>query len=177
MLSSTGVASVDGCMRWYVLHTKSRQEKALASTLSAMRIECYLPLSRELRYHGGRKSFVDLPVFPSYLFVFGTKEQAYLADRTKRVARLIEVVDQKRLEWELENIRWALAHDAPLLPHPYLEEGVMVEVRYGPLRGLQGFVRQKKRNNRLVLQVEAFGRAVSLEIEESLLEPIDVLTN
>lgn len=164
--------SVDSTVRWHVMHTKSRQEKALASAVSAMGIEYYLPLVRKVRYYGRRKAFVEVPLFPSYLFLWGTLEQAYLADRTKRVANVIRVVNQHRLRWELENIRLALSKQAALVPHPYLKEGARVEVRSGPFRGLQGVVR-KKNKDRLILQVDAFGRAVSLEIDGSLLEPLD----
>jgi transcription antitermination factor NusG len=164
-------ALAETARRWHVLHTKSRQEKTLASTLEGLQIRHYLPLIRRASYYGRRKLFVDVPLFPNYLFLWGTLDEAYLADRTKRVARVIQVADQAQLQWELENIRCALASDAPLLPHPFLENGVRVEVRAGPLKGLQGVVERRKRD-RLVLQVDAFGQAVSLEIDASLLEAL-----
>ena len=155
---------------WSVLHTKSRQEKALASTLDSMGVKYFLPLTRQARYYGRRKLYVEVPVFPSYLFLWSTMEQAYLADQTKRVVQIIRVENQKKLEWEIDNIRLALCKDACLVPHPFLKRGTRVEVRSGPLRGLQGVVDRQKAKNLLVLQVESFGRAVSLEIDASLLE-------
>jgi transcription termination/antitermination protein NusG len=166
-------AESDPLERWHVLHTKSRQEKALASALSAMGCAYYLPLVERARYFGRRKARVEVPLFPGYLFLWGTFDQAYEADRTKRVAQVITVADQTTLEWEIRNIRLALARKAPLSPHPYLQKGVRVEVRCGPFRGLQGVVESRRGRDRLILQVDAFGRAVSLEIEESLLDRID----
>ena len=59
-------------------------------------------------------------------------------------------------------------------PHPFLKAGVRVEVRSGPLRGLQGFVERRTGINRLILlQIEMPGRAVSLEIDPPLLDPIE----
>jgi hypothetical protein len=46
-------------------------------------------------------------------------------------------------------------------------------VRSGPLRGLQGIIEHRGRVNRLILQVEMLGQAVSLEVEASLLDPIN----
>ena len=157
---------------WFVLHTRSRQEKALADELAARRVEHFLPLVKRPRFYGSRKVVVEEPLFPGYVFLFGEKEQAYLADRTKRVANIIPVTDQRRLEWELKNIRLALEHDAPLDPYPHLTKGVRVEVRSGPFQGLQGVIEDKGKDSRLILQVDVLGRAVSLEIHGALLEPI-----
>jgi transcription antitermination factor NusG len=172
MFGASLVDLADREKRWHVLHTKSRQEKALGLALQAMGIHHYLPLSRRVRFYGHRKAVVEEPVFPSYVFLWGTLDEAYSADRTRRVARLIPVVDQSQIEWELANIRLALARGAHLTPHPYLARGTRVEVRCGPLKGLQGYVTGSKNEDQLVLQVDAFGRGASLEIDRSLLEPI-----
>lgn len=162
----------EGC-RWHVLHTKSRQEKALAETLDAMAIACFLPLARQKRYYGRRKIEVDLPLFPGYLFLYGTLEQAYSADRTKRVAHVIPVVDQARLDDELRQIHLAIAGHGQLDPYPYLTRNVRVQVIAGPLKGLRGVVEDRLKRDRLILQVDVLGQATSLEIDGSLLEPID----
>ena len=158
---------------WFVLHTKSRQEKALAKDLGAMGLSCYLPLSRGTRVYGGRKAVVEKPLFPGYVFLRGTIDEAYEADRTRRVANIIRVPDQKHLEWELRNIRLALECRAPLDPFPHLSRGRRVEVRSGAFRGLQGVIEGRGRDARLVLQVDVLGRAVSMEIDGGLVEPVD----
>jgi len=157
---------------WYVLHTKSRQEKILANELAARKVDHYLPLIKRPRFYGNRKAVVEEPLFPGYVFLFGDLDQAYLADRTKRVANIISVADQRQFEWELKNIRLALTHDVPLDPYPHLTRGVRVEVRSGPFQGLQGVIEDKGKDSRLILQVDVLGRAVSLEIHGALLEPI-----
>ncbi|MEX0745808.1 MAG: transcription termination/antitermination NusG family protein [Phycisphaeraceae bacterium] len=162
-----GVAS-----QWFVVHTRSRQEKALAGALAAMGVVHYLPLASELRYHGRRKVRAELPLFPGYLFLRGQRDDAFAADRTGRVVRVIPVPDQAGLTWELDNIRLALACDAPLQPHAALTRGVRVEVRTGPFRGVQGVVEQRGKRDRLFLQVETLGRAAVLEIDASLLDVI-----
>src|SRR5438046_249331 len=94
-------------LQWHVLLTKSRQEKALAEDLAGLRIRHYLPLIQAVRYHGNRKAKVEVPMFTGYLFLRGTVDDTYLADRTNRVARIIRVVDQEKLDGELSNIRLA----------------------------------------------------------------------
>ncbi len=157
---------------WHVLHTKSRQEKVLSEDLAALSIAHFLPLVRSVRYYGKRKAVVDEPLFPGYIFLRGSIEQAYIADRTRRVAHIIKVADQQLIDWELRNLSMALANTAALMAYPFLKEGVRVEVRSGPFRGLQGVIDGRSKNDRLLLQVNTLGRGVSLEIDGSLLEPI-----
>ena len=137
-----------------------------------MGIAFYLPLVRRVRYYGTRKAVVEEPLFPGYVFLLGSLDQAYAADRTKRVAGIIRVNDQRRLDWELQNLQAVLASPVALDPYPFLKKGARVQVREGPLQGLQGIVDDRS-NNRLVLQVETLGQAVSLEIDAGLLDPLD----
>lgn len=156
--------------RWHVLHTKSRQEKTVAEVLDAAGVRCYLPLLKKIAYHGGRRRAVELPLFSSYVFLWGPLEAAYFAIQTKRVVRTIPVPDQKRFDRELGQIRLALEGGAELDPYPYLQRGRHVRVRSGPFQGLEGLVEERLRQDRLILQVQTLGQATSLEIDASLLE-------
>jgi len=159
--------------RWHVLHTRARQEKALARTLEAAGIEHYLPLRDRVRFRGRRKVTVREPLFASYLFLHGPREATFLATSTKRVAGVIEVPDQHRFVHELAQIRQALTAGAELGPYGYLEVGRRVRVTTGPFKDLEGLVEAWRKTNRLVLQIQALGRAASLEIDAGLLEPVD----
>ena len=157
---------------WYVLHTKSRQEKAVADQLTARQVQHFLPLREHVRLYGKRKAVVAMPLFPSHVFLHGTAEQAYEVDRTKRLVRIIHVDDQRQLEWELQNLRTALESKVTLDPYPYLRKGILAEVKSGPLAGLQGIIEDRPRPDRLLLQIDMLGRALSLEIDGALLEPL-----
>jgi transcription antitermination factor NusG len=165
--------ALPGTARWHVIHTRSRQEKALARTLAAAGVEHYLPLIRHARYCGHRKRITHEPLFASYLFLFGAVDATYLAVATKRVANVIKVADQQRFVRELDQIRLALDNGAELSPYPYLKVGRRARVTAGPFRGIEGLIEEITRPDRLVLQIEALGRATSLEIDAGLLEPVD----
>ena len=170
---STAAPTLPSAGEWFVLHSRPRQEKVLAADLGAMGVSCFLPTLKAVRFYGKRKRSVQLPMFSGYLFLRGTREQAYLADRTKRVAQIIDVPDQERLDSELRQIHMALSMQAPLDPYPFLKEGVAVVVRSGPFQGLEGLVEKRMSETRLILQIETLGQATSLEIDASLLEPIE----
>lgn len=153
---------------WFVLHTKSRQEKKVAADLQAMGIAHYLPLVAYRRRYEKRVATVDLPLFAGYVFLHGTLDNAYEIDRTRRIVQVIRVPNQAQVEWELANIHLALSQQAVLDPYPYLQKGVRVEVRSGPMRGLQGLIEDRTQRDRLILQVEMLGRAMSMEIDGAL---------
>jgi transcription antitermination factor NusG len=157
---------------WFVLHTRSRQEKILSRELAARGVHHYLPLLRQVRYYNGRKAVVEEPLFPSYVFLLGTAEQAFEADRTKRVANIIRVADQSQIDWELRNLQMATEGTIPLDPYPSLTKGRRVEVRSGPFQGLQGIVEDRDRD-RLVLLVNVLGRGVSLDLHGAQVDLLD----
>ena len=54
---------------WFVVYTKPRAEKKVAKWLLDANIEHYLPLRKELRQWKDRKKWVEMTLFPSYVFV------------------------------------------------------------------------------------------------------------
>jgi len=158
---------------WFVMHTKPRQEKALANALSIQNIQFFLPLIKQIRIYGHRRRQIDQPLFSGYLFLKGTKEQTYNAIDTRRVVRVIPVPDQTGLNHDLKQINRALQAEGSLDPYPFLKEGTRVRVKSGPFLGLEGMVDERKRGDRIILIVQTIGQATSLEIDASLLEAIN----
>ncbi|HEX8522075.1 MAG TPA: transcription termination/antitermination NusG family protein [Tepidisphaeraceae bacterium] len=159
--------------QWHLLHTSSRQEKILAETCAAMGVCHFLPLVRKTRYYGKRKATIEVPLFPSYLFLLAPAEDVFQADRTGRVAQIIPVPDQQQLDHELRNLYLALSNSAELDPFPMLKRGVRVEVRSGPFRGLQGVIEDRSRADRLYLKVDMLGTAARMQIDAALLDPLE----
>jgi transcription antitermination factor NusG len=158
---------------WFVLRTRSRQEKILANDLRARGVGFFLPMIRVERMYCNRRVQVELPLFAGYLFLRGSFDDAYFADRTGRVAQIIQVSDQRRLDWELNNLAHVLGINTRVDPYPYLKRGVRVEVRSGPLRGIQGLIEDRTRKHRLILQVDALGQAVSVEVDAAIVEVVE----
>ncbi len=164
----TPVQSVD-TSKWFVLQTKSRQEKVVCDFFKERQIEHLLPLVAKTTYYGRRKIKSELPLFPGYVFVRSALQDAYAADRTNRLVRIIPVFDQAKLEEELRSLTRALRADQRFDRHPHLVAGVPVEVKSGPLQGVRGVVESRLKRDRLVLQVEILGQAISMEVDTDLL--------
>ncbi|MHC4260654.1 MAG: transcription termination/antitermination NusG family protein [Planctomycetota bacterium] len=165
------VVEFDGV--WWVAHTKSRNEKALAQNLIRKDIHYFLPMSWKVRRRAERTIRSLLPLFSGYLFFCGDEKQRVEVLKTNRVANLIEVKDQERLSAELLQIERALRAGAPLLPHKYVRAGQHCRVVAGPLADLQGVVVQTKTVTRLVLQVDMLGQATGVEIDADMIEVLD----
>jgi len=132
--------------QWWVAHTKSRNEKALAHDLMAKDVSYFLPMTWKVRRSSHRTIKSLLPLFTGYLFFCGNEN-----DR----------VDEQ-----------ALRAGAPLVPHKYIEKGQWCRVIAGPLLGLEGIVIQTRGNTRLVLQIDMLGQAASVEIDVDMIEPV-----
>lgn len=158
---------------WMVLHTRARQEKAVARHLAAAGVKHDLPLVERITITRGRKHQAEIPLFTGYVFLKGEKQDAYDAISTKRVASFIEVRDEARLEEELRQIHEAIASGLPIEEFTQLAVGQRARVTKGPLLGTEGVVIEEARRTRLVLHVEILGQGASVEIERDLLELIE----
>ena len=158
---------------WIVLHTKARQEKAVARHLEAAGCEYDLPLVRRVTRTRGRTHESDIPLFSGYVFLKGERQHAYDAMATKRVCKIIEVKDQTALELELQKIHEAIDSGLPVEEFDEAIIGTRQRVTSGPLQGTEGMVIEEARRTRLVLHVEILGRGAAVEIDRALLEPVD----
>jgi transcription antitermination factor NusG len=159
--------------QWWVAHTKSRNEKALAHDLIGRSISYFLPMTWKVRHTRGRKIKSLLPLFAGYLFFCGNEQQRVEVLKTNRVASLINVKDQQQLVTELSAIERALQTGAALQKHKYIKAGQRCRVTAGPLRDIEGVVRQSRTGARLILNVDMLGQAASVEVDSDLIEIIE----
>ncbi len=160
----------DSVGAWFVIRTRTRHEQILSRDLHARGVAHFLPLIKVARTYAGRHAVVEAPLFAGHLFVRGSAEQAKSAVGNRRIAKVVHVSDQNQLDGELRNLHLALNVDTPLHPLPFLSQGVRVEVRGGPLRGLQGVIESTDQRERIILQVQVLGQAVSVEVDPTLVE-------
>ena len=145
--------------KWWVAHTKSRNEKALAHDMVNRDINYFLPMTWNVRRKSRRTIKSLLPLFSGYVFFCGEEEERLEILKTNRIANLIEVTDQQQLIENLVQIERVLRTGESLLPHKYLKKGQKCRIIAGPLLGIQGIIVNIKGQTRLVLQVDILGQA------------------
>ena len=158
---------------WWVAHTKSRNEKALAWQMQHKDISYFLPMHWKVAKKKGRTFRSLLPLFTGYVFFCGNEDDRLEVLRTNRVAGLIAVKDQDHLVRDLLPIETLLQQGASLQPHKYIKAGTKCRVIAGALMGIEGIVARTARQTRLVLQVEMLGQATSVEVESDYIELIE----
>lgn len=158
---------------WWVVYTRSRQEKALARHLVANEIPFYLPLvSKKTLIRGGHVD-VHAPLFANYVFMYGSRDDHYCSLKSNRVSRILPVHEPERLCADLLRLRRLIETEAPVTLESRLSAGRAVRVRSGAFAGAEGTVISRRGKTRLVVEVNFLQQGASIEIDDYLLEPLD----
>jgi transcription antitermination factor NusG len=162
-------------MKWYAVHTRSRHEKQVDLFLSERGVETFLPLVHTLSRRRDRKKYVDIPLFPGYLFVCAEKERLYDVKYTKGVTRIIATglgAPTPIPDKQILDIKSVMETEVQLDPFPYLKKGRMVRVKSGPLKGLEGILVERKGHYKLVIKIDLLQKGAAAEVYISDIEPI-----
>lgn len=161
--------------RWWVAHTRPRNEKALALELRVRGVFHYLPLCVRCTRsrNSGRLSRSIVPVLPSYVFFNGDDSARQSALTTNRIVNTLTVVNQKQLVGELQQIQRVLAVQATVDWEPAIETGQWARVIAGPLQGTEGIVCTRMSRTRLALNVRMLSQSVVVEVAREMVEKID----
>ncbi len=123
------IHSSNGEEVWWCLHTKPRQEKAVARDLRTQGAVYYLPqVLRETRTPKGRKIQSVVPLFISYIFLKGDLNARLAALRAHRLVNVLEVVDQQTLARDLHQIHTMLSSGLPVTTEDTPPVGATVRV-------------------------------------------------
>lgn len=161
-------------LHWYALRTRSRHEKRVQQQLAARGIEPFLPLVERVSQWKDRRQRVAFPLFPGYCFARFALSSRVEVLKTQGVVQIlgnpegpVPVPDA-----EIEAVRRLVESTLPYDPHPYLAEGMRVEVIRGPLRGLQGVLLRKGARARLVIGVTLIHQGASVELDAFDVAPV-----
>ena len=154
-------------IHWYALRTRSRHEKLVRDQLDKQGIEPLLPTVKRLSQWKDRKKEIEVPLFSGYCFVrFSQQEKLPI----QQVAGVVEIVGNGSRpepipEEEIDALRRLMTSVLPYDPHPYLQEGMKVEVVRGPLQGIHGILLRKEKRHRLIIGVQLIRQAAAVEID------------
>jgi len=153
--------------RWWCLHTKPRQEKAVARDLRSLGVSYYLPQVRsEKRTPQGRKIKAIVPLFPGYLFLKGDEHDRLLALRGDRLVSVLKIEDQAELERDLRQIHRMLNSGLAVAPEGVAPVGATVRITTGPLRGMVGKVLRRGQRDHFVAVVRFLSRGATVELQD-----------
>lgn len=163
-------------MSWYVLYTKPRNEKKVASMLEEKGIDVYCPVKEEVKQWSDRKKKVMEPVFRSYIFV-------RLDDYKKESIDVLYVRGSVRFLWwngkpgivrdnEIKAIKDFLNDykDAEITVE--IKQGSDIKVTEGPLKDETGKVLYVK-GNKAILHLRSMGLNMVAQLPVQSITPVN----
>src|SRR5277367_5119749 len=161
--------------QWFALQVRTRWEGSTAVLLSGKGYQTFLPTYKTRKRWKGKVCEVHSALFPGYVFC--------QFDAQKRLPVLvtpgvISVVGQGRIpmpvdDGEIAAIQMVVSSGLQAEPWPYLEIGQKIRIQQDSLHGLEGILINFKGNHRIVVSVSLLRRSVALEIDRSLVQPVD----
>ncbi len=153
---------------WFVVQTRPRHEKKLASELEAKGMAVFLPLFSALHQWSDRSRRVEMPLFANYVFV----QLVARCDSRASVLRCAGVVGFVGAggvgvsvpAGEIEAIHRLLREKIPFTHCPFLNVGQRVRIRGGSLDGIQGILTMNSHRS-LVVSVEGIQRSIEVRID------------
>jgi transcriptional antiterminator NusG len=117
---------------------------------------------------------VEFPLFPGYCFVRLPATERLLALNTPGAAGFLgfKGYAEPVPDAEITALSRLVASTVRYDPHPFLTEGMVVEVVRGPLAGVRGTIVRKDRSTKLVLAVTLIHQAAAVEIHPADVAPI-----
>jgi transcription antitermination factor NusG len=166
-------ASADNLPRWFAVYTTPRHEKHISEILTERQIETFLPLYQTNRqWQKSRPVVLDLPLFPTYVFVRIARQSRVAILGTPGV---LSIVGSSKEAWplpdfEIDALRSGL-RERKIEPHPYLVVGERVRIMAGVMAGVEGVLVRKKNDLRVVLSLDTIMRSVAVEVNAGDIEP------
>jgi transcription antitermination factor NusG len=157
---------------WFVAHTRPRCEKKLAQHCEREGLAVTLPCYRAAHSYRGKTAVFQKPLFPGYVFLRMLVSQKSKVYKSDHLANLLEVFDQDLFASQLEVILQALEADVEIRLAPAIGEGMRVKIKYGPLRGMEGWVEKRSGMNIVLLRLDFIGQAAAVKLEATDLELI-----
>lgn len=141
-------------------------------------VEAYLPRVQQVRQWADRRTIVEFPLFPGYVFGRFRLDQLHPVLATTGLTTVVHLGGRPApiRDTEIENLRrltaGLVATQQQAEPEPF-REGVWVRVVDGPFQGLEGVVTEMRGGRHVVAGLRAIRQGVLVFIETGRLEPID----
>jgi transcription antitermination factor NusG len=157
---------IDASPLWFALRTRARHEKKVRDNLARGNVEAFLPLCERWSRWKDRTKLVEFPLFPGYCFARFTIAERWRIANINGVAEVLSVNGRPEPipHAEIDAVRRLIMSRFRFDPHPFLEEGMEVEIIRGPLAGVRGKLLRKDRSARVVLAVTLIRQAVVVQV-------------
>ena len=163
-------------MNWYVLYTKSNQERKVAEQLSEMGYEVFCPCVKKVKQWSDRKKIIEEPLFKSYVFIRAEQHNREKAFDAYGVVRYLFWLKQPAIvkDEEIEAIRDFLGEfDQTEIEVIQLEREDKVRIKSGPMIDKEGVV-QKVDQNFVEVLIEALQIKIRVDLRNNKVSKLQI---
>jgi transcription antitermination factor NusG len=165
-----------GSTGWFAIQTKPRHEKTVASGLREKDLTVFLPLHKAVHQWSDRRKELQLPLFPSYVFVRNGGSHSFRASvlRTNGVRSFVGMRGAGICvpDDEIEAVQRILAERVTFTNSPFLTVGQKVRICGGSLDGVHGILIAVNGGRSLVISVECIERSLAIRVDGYRVEPV-----
>ncbi|PKV65429.1 transcription antitermination factor NusG [Polaribacter sp. Hel1_33_96] len=150
-------------MNWFVIYTKSRQEKKVALELEKMGITVYCPMINQIRQWSDRKKKVEVPLMSSYVFVQLKERDREAVFEVPGIVRYVYWLEKPAIvrDEEIVVMKAWLSNQTVEAKVEGLRRGDRMKVSSGVFEGKEGFVEEISKN-RVLLLLPDLGMKITL---------------
>jgi len=146
-------------INWYVVYTRPRWEKKIASLLDNRGIHNYLPLNKVVKQWSDRKKMVQEPLFKGYVFVKIAEKEKWDIKLVDGILNYVHWLGKPAIvkESDIENIKKFLQEfDNVQIIDKSLQKGAEVVVQQGIMMNYKGIVLEVL-NNKAIVNIDSMG--------------------
>lgn len=143
-------------MAWYVLYTKSRQEKKVAEGLQKNGIESFCPQVTIVKQWSDRKKKVQIPLINSYVFVNIEDNNRDEVFKVSGIVRYLFWLGKPAVvrDVEIEVLRTSLEGIITSYEIEEIKKNAQITLDKGPFKGAEGIVKHLNKNSMQLLLVD-----------------------
>ena len=152
---------------WFAVRVRPNFEQTVCDGLAIKGFNSFLPTYREPRVWSDRVKFLDLPLFPGYLFCRTAIEHRLPILTTPGVRDIVGFgrTPAPVSQAEIEAVQRFIANTLDLRPWPFLQTGEKVVIEKGPLAGVEGVVQEFKGKFRVIVTISLLQRSIAAEVD------------
>lgn len=157
---------------WFVAHARPRCEKKIVEYCGDLGLFTVLPCYQSKHKYRGKTVVFEKPLFPGYVFLKAPPHHKQSLYQSDYIANVLDVFDQQLLERQLDDILKALNSGLEIQLAPEIGQGSRVQIKCGPLAGMEGWVEARYGMEVVLLRLDFIGQAAAIKLSAGELEPI-----
>jgi transcription antitermination factor NusG len=160
---------------WFAVQTRTRYERKVSSEIQENGVEVFLPLLSCTHQWSDRRRLVEVPLFPSYVFVriMAAQRERIIVLRTNGVTGFVGArgVGTPIPDSEIEAVQEMLKHRIPFQMCHFLKTGQRVRIRGGCLDGIRGILTAINGDYSLIVSIDLLQRSIAMRLTGFQIEP------